>query len=234
MTKIDHRLLLFDIDGTLIGSGGAGTRSLNLAFEELFSIREGFAGVSMAGKTDLQILREACAVHGIPTGNGVLPTVLSRYVQHLRTEIRRGGVHAKVGVTRVLEALSKRTDCHVGLLTGNIEEGAMIKLDAVGLSRYFRGGAFGNDDEDRNRLLPVAVRKFEALLGERFSYGRCVVVGDTPRDVACTKPYGAISVAVATGPFSHEELLKAGADLVLPDLAQTDAFVDFCFREVLP
>lgn len=227
MTKIGHKLLLFDIDGTLIGSGGAGTRSLNLAFEELFAIPDGFAGISMAGKTDIQILREGCALHGIRTDNGVLPSILSSYVRHLRREILRGGLHAKPGVANILEALSDRADCHVGLLTGNIEEGAMIKLDAAGLLRYFRGGAFGSDHEDRNFLLPIAVRKFEALLGERLPYGRCVVIGDTPRDVACAKPYGALSVAVATGPFTHAELLMTGADLVLNDLAQTEMFINY-------
>jgi len=229
MMKRAHRLFLFDIDGTLIGSGGAGTRSLNLAFEDLFSIRDGFAEVSMAGKTDMQILREGCAIHRIPTDNGLLPSMLSQYVHHLRSEILKGGVHTKPGVTSVLEALSERADCHLGLLTGNIEEGAMIKLDAAGISRYFRGGAFGSDHEDRNHLLPIAVSKFEGLLGERLPYGSCVVIGDTPRDVACAKPYGAISVAVATGPFSHAALRRTGADLVLHDLAQTEAVMEYFF-----
>lgn len=224
-----HRLFLFDIDGTLMDSGGAGTRSLGLAFRDVFAIENGFSGISMAGKTDIQIIKEGCSSHGIPVENGIIPSLLSRYVYHLRIEIRKSEKRVKPGIIEALKRLRTRKNCHIGLLTGNIEEGAKIKLGALGLDAYFAAGAFGSDDEDRGRLLPVAVRKFERLLDESIPYGNCIVIGDTPRDVSCSKPYGALSIAVATGPYSYQSLRRTGADLVLPDLSNTEEFLSFCF-----
>lgn len=203
--------------------------SLDLAFEDVFSIRNGFHGISMAGKTDPQIIREGCRAHGIHADNGAIPAVLARYVHHLTIEIQQREKSVKPGIVETLRRLQETEHCHIGLLTGNIEQGATIKLEALGLKKYFKTGAFGSDDEDRDRLLPVAVKKFESLLAQPVGYGDCVVVGDTPRDVSCSKPYGALSIAVATGPYSYESLRKTGADLVLSDLSDTEGFLSFCF-----
>src|SRR5512139_3246058 len=141
------KLVLFDIDGTLIGSGGAGTLSLNRAFSEVFRIPDAFRGISMAGKTDIQIIKEGLRHHGLPSDNGVVPLVAASYLKNLAQEIPRAeGKHVKPGVRDALESLG-REDRRMprGLLTGNLEEGARIKLRALGLDGYFQSGAFGSD-----------------------------------------------------------------------------------------
>ncbi|MFO0754814.1 MAG: HAD family hydrolase [Thermodesulfovibrionales bacterium] len=221
------KVVLFDIDGTLLDSGGAGTRALNYAFRELFSLDHAFEGIGMAGKTDLQIIRECLEKHGFPLGNGLIPRMMDAYIAHLRAEMENDRRHLKPGIREALAALNGRGGrCRLGLLTGNIEQGARIKLEPFSLNGYFPAGAFGSDDEDRNRLLPVARRRFEELCGREIPFGDCVVVGDTPRDVHCAKPYGAFSVGVATGPYPPEALREAGADIVFRDLSVTETFLE--------
>lgn len=221
------KLLLFDIDGTILDSGGAGVRALNLAFREVFGRENAFQGISMAGKTDLQIIRECLAAHRYPSENGLVPAVMDAYVRHLGSEIVNSRRHLKPGVQEVLSLLrGRRDDCMLGLLTGNIEQGARIKLGAFSLNGYFPAGAFGDDDEDRNKLLPIARKRFEHLSGSTIEFTQCVIIGDTPRDVYCAKPYGARCVAVATGPYTPQALIEAGADAVFETLADTDAVMD--------
>jgi len=216
------KLVLFDIDGTLIDSGGAGTRSLNYAFEDLFSVHDAFKGISMAGKTDVQILKEGLGRHGLDTENGNVGLLCERYIVHLRTEIGNPGKHLKPGIAEALGLLAAKKDIFLGLLTGNIEPGARIKLDPFRLNAYFPLGAFGNDHEDRNKLLPIAVERFSLLHQRELDYNDCVVIGDTPRDVECAKIYGAYSVAVATGPYSYASLSGSGADMVLRTMSEMD------------
>lgn len=213
------RFVLFDIDGTLIDPGGAGRRSLTRAFYEMFSIRDAFAGARLAGKTDIQIIKEGLARNGLPMGDGILFSIVSRYVAILQGEITNPRGHIHPGVVELLDALRETDGYRLGLLTGNIEPGARIKLGAFDLNGYFPIGAFGDDSEDRNNLLPIAVEKLRMMTGIDIGYTNCIVVGDTPLDVACSKPFGAISVAVATGPYSYESLLETGADYVLEDLS---------------
>jgi phosphoglycolate phosphatase-like HAD superfamily hydrolase len=219
------KFILFDIDGTLIDSGGAGVRSLNLAFQEMFSIRDAFSMISVAGKTDLQIIREGLQYHGITHHNGSIPAVIETYVKHLKANIDGTRGHVKRGIKEGLSLLKSCEDYVLGLLTGNVEEGAYVKLETFGLRSYFDVGAFGSDDEDRNRLLPLAVEKLRRRRAIDIKFSDCVVIGDTPRDIECAKPYGARAIAVATGPFSSAELSAAGADAVFEDLSDTGEFL---------
>lgn len=220
------KLILFDIDGTLVDSGGAGSRALDLAFAELFSINDAFAQISMAGKTDVQIVREGLVLHGIPSGNGIVPGIIAAYLRHLDSQIRNPGKQLKPGIREALDAIAVRDNRYaLGLLTGNVEQGARIKLGAFDLNSYFSFGAFGSDNEDRNRLLPIAVERFETLSGRKAAYEDCVVIGDTPRDTWCAKPYGALSIGVATGPYGMEALKDAGADRVFETLADTESLL---------
>lgn len=218
------KLLLFDIDGTLLDSGGAGGRALDRAFREVFGLEGAFQGIGMAGKTDPQIIRECLVKHRFPSDNGVAPAVMEAYLRHLGAEMENDRKHLKPGIREILALLhARRDDCRLGLLTGNVEQGARIKLGAFSLNDYFPSGAFGDDDEDRNKLLPIARSRFELLWGREIAFGQCVIIGDTPRDVHCAKPYGATCIAVATGPYTSRALVEAGADAVFETLADTGA-----------
>ena len=217
------QLILFDIDGTLVDSGGAGVRSLNYAFKEVLSINNAFENISMAGKTDLQIIREGLSRSGLLSDNGLVPRITDAYIQHLSVEIESSDKHLKPGIVEALEAINSNNDRYqLGLLTGNLESGARIKLGAFGLNEYFPSGAFGSDHEDRNKLLPIALERFRIISGRHFEFTDCVIVGDTPRDVMCARPYNAVCIAVATGPYGAGSLVEAGADVVVEDLSDTE------------
>ncbi len=223
-------LLLFDIDGTLLDSGEAGTRALNKAFQSLFGIDDAFRGISMAGKTDTQIIKEALSLHGIDSRNGVVESVMNRYIELLKVEIDNPRKRLKPGVKEVLHTITD-LGLPMGLLTGNIEPGARIKLGAFDLNRYFPAGAFGSDHDDRDMLLPIALQRF-ARLGVEVPPQRCVIIGDTPRDVRCSKIHGGRCIAVCTGPYDADTLQDAGADLVLESLEDRERFLQFLAAEV--
>jgi phosphoglycolate phosphatase-like HAD superfamily hydrolase len=162
----------------------------------------------MAGKTDTQILKEGFELHDIDYSNGIVPEFYRIYVRKLRDNMKDIEGHVKPGIKEALCELRMQKEFTLGLLTGNIEEGARIKLDCFGLNAYFDIGAFGNDNEDRNMLLPIAVDKLYKQSNVKIGYEDCIVIGDTPRDISCSKPYGAFSLAVATGPYLAEYSLS--------------------------
>lgn len=218
-------LLLFDIDGTLIDSGEAGSRALNKAFEKLFGIKDAFKPISMAGKTDTQIIKEALVFHRIDNGMHRINNMISTYIEFLKMEIDNPRRTLKPGVAEILEFFDSR-NIPMGLLTGNIEEGARIKLSPFGINRYFPTGAFGSDHEDRDLLLPIAISRFSRF-GIDLTPDRCIIIGDTPRDVRCAKIHGARAVAVCTGPYSAEVLESSGADLVIESLNHKERLISF-------
>jgi phosphoglycolate phosphatase-like HAD superfamily hydrolase len=219
------KLVLFDIDGTLIDSGDASVVALTKVFRSLYDITDAFISVRMDGKTDKQIIKEGVAANGLRIDDEDIPSIIMKYLINLKKEINNDRKHLKPGVRDLLIRLGQADDFHLGLLTGNIESGARLKLEVFDLNRYFPFGAFGSDHEDRNRLLPIAIDKFSKMTGQDIRFEDCIVVGDTPKDVECSRPYGAISVAVTTGIYSSEQLAVAGADYVLPDLTHAMAEV---------
>ncbi len=221
------KFILFDIDGTLVSVDGAGSRSLNLAMEELLGITDGFRGINFAGKTDIQIIREGLRKFGLADQGDLLQSLLNRYLVYLGKEIPMRKGHVKEGVRELLNTLNSFEGIHLGLLTGNVETGARLKLRPFGLNQFFPVGAFGNDSEDRNLLLPIAVQRLLESESILVGYEQCVVVGDTPKDVECGQVHGASCIAVATGTYSLKELEKTGADLVVPDLAKTEQIVEW-------
>jgi phosphoglycolate phosphatase-like HAD superfamily hydrolase len=231
---MEPRFVLFDIDGTLIGIDGAGSRSLNRALLELFGVQDGFRSINFAGKTDIQIVREGLSRLGLVDEHKLFQPIMDRYLAYLREELPKGKAHVKVGVKRLLKTLQGLKGVYLGLLTGNVETGARLKLDPFGLNQYFSVGAFGSDNEDRNLLLPIAVRRLQKSESIAVSYERCVVVGDTPKDVECAHVHGASCIAVATGTYSIDKLRKTKADLVIPDLVNTKQIVDWIIRESEP
>jgi phosphoglycolate phosphatase-like HAD superfamily hydrolase len=177
--------VLFDIDGTLVSLDGAGSRSLNWAMEDLLGIQNGFREINFAGKTDFQIIREGLQKFDLLNRDNLVDSLLDRYLDHLSTELATGRGHVKKGVKELLLKLRDLRGVYLGLLTGNVEAGARLKLKPFGLNRFFPVGAFGDDSEDRNVLLPFAVQR---LLDSKFisvNYEHCVVIGDTPSDVEC-------------------------------------------------
>jgi phosphoglycolate phosphatase len=226
-----HTLVLFDIDGTLVDPGGAGRRSLTKVFFQLFSMRDTFARITTAGKTDIQIIKEGLSLHGLPSGDGILASILSGYVENLKREINTAPRSIMPGVVELLDGLNAMDGYWPGLLTGNIEQGARIKLGAFGLNGYFPVGAFGDDSEDRNKLLPIAIERFRKTTNVDINYSDCIVIGDTPLDVECSRPFGATSIAVSTGSYTYESLLETGADYVLRDLTRAmDLIEEFKVR----
>jgi phosphoglycolate phosphatase len=214
------RVILFDIDGTLVLTGGAGVRAMTQAFEDLFSISNAFASIPMPGRTDAGILSAAAVAHGIPTDSAGLTRFRQVYLTHLRNELDRPGPRKGVmpGVPSLLTALAERDDVYLALLTGNYEEAARAKLEYFGLWHYFPCGAFGDGAIERNGLLPRALEKIHQSGGPAASPAETVVIGDTPLDVACAVASGARSIAVATGSYDTEALRSTGADVVLQDL----------------
>jgi phosphoglycolate phosphatase len=219
------QVILFDIDGTLVLTGGAGWRGLTRAFEDLFSVSNAFQHIEVAGRTDSWILAQALALHDIPHNAESLARFHSRYLEHLRGELPLPGPRKGTmpGVRELLDVLQTRDDIYLALLTGNYEEAARLKLEYFDLWRYFRCGAFGDGAHDRNGLLPKALATIRECGGPDVSAGDVVVVGDTPLDVACAAAAGARSIAVATGTFTVDALRASGADVVFQDLSDLDA-----------
>ncbi len=214
-------LLLWDIDGTLLSSDGAGRWAMEQAFRELWGVEEALAGIELAGRTDEAILEDAARAAGLRLSDRDREVFRRRYARVLEEELRGGRRKpcALPGVTSVLEALDGDGRFVSGLLTGNWRESGFIKLAAVGLDRWFAFGAFAEDAPTREALLPVALDRASALWGLRLPARRAVVIGDTPRDVSVAKACGARSVAVATGPHGVEALDRCGprgADVCLP------------------
>jgi phosphoglycolate phosphatase-like HAD superfamily hydrolase len=224
-------LLLFDIDGTLILSGGAGERGLNRAIERVYGATDALSGLAVAGRTDLAVVTDVLARLGVEPTPDAVDRLRTVYLEHLAVEIVKPARTASgvlPGVEPLLDAMAARRDIGVGLLTGNFEAGARIKLSHFALWPRFAFGAFGDDHVDRRALVPVALARARAA-GHVTPIHRVIVVGDTPLDVDCAHAHGARAIAVATGTFSRAALEATGADLVvdtLDDLASVIAWVD--------
>lgn len=224
-----RKLVLFDIDGTLVLTGGAGLRAMNRACEDLLGVPDALSGILVAGRTDRIILGDVVARLGRTMDVALLNGLRDRYVGYLREEIHLPGMGVKAvmpGIRLLLDALVARDDIFVGLLTGNFEAGAQIKLEHFDLWKYFRCGAYGDDAADRNALVPFAVDRARACGLPDLAPEHIVVVGDTPHDVACARAVDAVPVGVATGSFSEDALRASGADVVFGDLSDTQAFLD--------
>src|SRR6478672_7515384 len=167
-------LILFDIDGTLVLTGGAGRRAMSLAFADVLGVRDAFDGLPMAGRTDSWILADAAAAHGIQTDSPTLARFEEVYIRRLQEEIGKAGDSRKgvmPGVRELLDALAPRNDVFLALLTGNFEEAARIKLEYFDLWRYFRCGAFGDAAPDRNGLLPISERCVSCVVDRELRGG---------------------------------------------------------------
>ncbi len=210
------RLLLFDVDNTLLWSGGAGGKAMGLAFRDLFGIDDAFGRVEFSGRTDRYIVATALRQHGID-GNfdEHQARFLERYYTHLPQTLRERQGKLMPGFPALLDGLSGRPDIRLGLATGNFSRAAQLKLAHYGIDGYFSGGGFGEESEDR----AVIVRRAVERLGEGLPSAEAVVIGDTPHDISSAKANGAVAVGVATGGHSVEQLKESGADFVFQDFS---------------
>lgn len=217
-------LLLFDIDGTLLQTGGAGRRALIGAFADELARGDVVEQVDLRGMTDLALFHAAIAAAGGTPSPALLARLTERYLVRLEGELARtGGELVLPGVREVLAAAAGRPDLSLGLGTGNLERGAQLKLARAGLTGIFTFGGFGDDAAERAALLRAGVDRGARRLGGTAADCRVVVIGDTPRDVSAARAIGARSVAVATGGFTLAALAAAGADVTLTTLAEPDA-----------
>ena len=216
-----QRVILFDIDGTLVETGGAGGESWRRAFAELYDVDADVKLFSEVGETDPAVGRRTFA--GI-FGREPEPTEMARLMavrlSHIRAAVAESsGYLVLPGVEKTLEQLAANGYL-LGLTTGNVEAAGYAKLERGNLNRFFCFGGYGSDSADRGELTRVAIRRAATILGVGVDPGSVMVVGDTPKDVAAAHAAGAISVAVATGHYAEEELRMAGAEHVLATLEQ--------------
>ena len=222
-----NRLLLFDIDGTLV-RGGPAKGAFELAMEIVFGTAGLIDDYDFSGKTDPQIVRELLQAVGKDDSeiDAGLEDLWEEYLAELTQRLPDHPMTVLPGVRGLLDHLTERGDVALGLVTGNIIRGARLKLGSVDLMGYFPVGGYGSDGETREELPPVAMRRAERNWGKTFSGSSVVVVGDTPRDVECGQHWGTQTVAVATGRFDVEALEATGAGQVLTDLADLTESVD--------
>jgi phosphoglycolate phosphatase len=218
-------LLLFDIDGTLILGGGAGEGALFAAMEKGFGRTAGFDSINMAGATDQKIARELLVANDLAVTEENMATVIENYLEALHHLMPAKGGVLLPGIVELLDVLHAREDCVLGLLTGNVRRGAEIKLSHFGVWHYFPFGAFADDHHDRNELGPFARQRALEYHGESFPAEKIFVLGDTPRDIECSRAFGANAVAIGTGKYSLQELAAHQPDFLFADLSDTQAVV---------
>ncbi len=224
-----RRLILFDIDCTLLKAGGAGRRAMRKALAEHLGDGEYIDRVKYDGKTDPLIVRESheASLTKEPLSQELQERILSAYLLYLEENLRsETGATLMPGILPLLESLRREREVTLGLLTGNMERGGRLKLGLFHLNGFFPFGAFGSDHWNRNLLLPIAWERAERSTGHSFSPRETVIVGDSIHDVACVKPYGAKVLAVATGSTPSGALLAGDPDGLMESLEMTDKAVE--------
>ena len=219
------RLVLFDIDGTLLNSEGMGRASMQRALAEVFG-SSGNPSYRYDGKTDKQIVRDTMRLEGHSDVHidSRMKKLIDLYLDGLRTGVKSGKFHVRplAGVVELLDVLEAREDVVLGLLTGNVEPGARVKLSAAGIDPdRFRINAFGSDHELRPQLPAIAQRRASETLGLDIAGERVIVIGDTPADIDCGRSLGARAIGVASGHYTVEQLKAHHPYAVFPSLGDT-------------
>ena len=223
------RLVLFDIDGTLVHTGGAGTKAFSHTFASVFGLKHGAERMKFAGRTDVSLVREFFGIHGVPASAEHFSDFFENYIFWLEHIVSQSTGGECAGVRNFIEdLLALSQPPMLGLLTGNIRLGAQIKLRQFGLWDHFVMGGFADDHEERNHIAVAALERARRVLDPHLQPQEVVVIGDTPHDVRCGKFIGAKTIAVATGGSTFEELQPHMADWTVKDLTQVSA------REVCP
>ena len=222
------KLILWDIDGTLIVSHGAGIRAMEKAFERRFHLTCDLSRIEWAGRTDTWITGEVLRANGLPDTPENCQAYLEAYLELLPEELRAGRQGQVLpGILELLDALHRRTDLVQGLLTGNLRRGAEFKLTHYKVWHYFEFGAFADDSPRRNDLGPHALRRAQERHLVEFVPARTFIIGDTPHDIECGRVIGARTIAVATGTHSLTELEKHRPDALFANFSDPAAFLRF-------
>jgi phosphoglycolate phosphatase-like HAD superfamily hydrolase len=225
-----RKLVLFDIDGTILLSAGAGRRAITTALGEAIGDHSAFARIRFDGKTDPQIVSEmlSAAGHEPPHPEDRVRELCERYVSLLEVELQTAtGMRIMPGIDPLLDRLEGESGVVLGLLTGNLARGAELKLRAAGVDpARFLVGAYGSDAAHRPELPAIAARRAEPIFGRVPAGAEVVIIGDTPADIACGAGIGARAVAVATGSYTIAELAACGPHAVFEDLADTDRVLE--------
>ena len=215
------RLILFDIDGTLVHTSGAGIKAFAKTFATKFNLHSGTERMNFGGRTDIILVREFFKIHGIDESPAQLRRFFEDYCFWLEHFVMQSSEGECPGVRQFIASLlALPQPPMIGLLTGNIRLGAEIKLRRFGLWNFFTMGAFADDHEDRNQIAVAALQRARRILNADLQPQEVVVIGDTPSDVRCGKFIGAKTLAVATGGSRLEELKKHGADWTVANLSQ--------------
>lgn len=214
------KLLLFDIDGTILQTHGVGRRSAEIAVSEIAGRPVDSRAIRFSGKTDPQILLEVLEAAGVPAGeaNAVLPEALARYSELMHELLDPGRVTLLPGVRDLILKLQEDRHLQLAVLTGNLEPMARLKLGAVGLNAFFPFGAFGSDSPHRDDLPAIAIERAHAYTGHAFRGKDVVIIGDTEHDIRCGLGVGAFAIGVCTGNYTREDLEPHGPDIILDDL----------------
>jgi phosphoglycolate phosphatase-like HAD superfamily hydrolase len=216
---------LFDIDGTLLASGGAGKAALESAFTEVFGITLRFQ-VPYSGRTDRAIARDLLGLHGVEPSHENWQKLLVGYLARLPDCLNRNQGRVLPGILAMLQTLQKRSDVAIGPLTGNVRAGARVKLGHYGLFEHFAFGGFGDLHFDRDDVAREALAATHAHVGPH-AVAECIwVIGDTPLDVKCARAIGAKVAAVATGSHSFDELVASSPDVLVNDFSDPSPFLD--------
>jgi phosphoglycolate phosphatase len=225
MTSSDKRLLLWDIDSTLINSARAGMKSLKQVVARRWAVEDDLHDIEIAGCTDAHIARSILAKYGVATTADNVSAFLEEYLAGLRELLPQTHGHVLPGVAEILERMHSRKDRVLALLTGNLQRGAELKLRRYGLWEYFAFGAFADDHHDRNELGPFARTRACERHDCDFPPQSIDVIGDTAHDIACGKAIGARTIAVATGSSSVDQLAAHAPDFVFEDLSDVEAVI---------
>ena len=219
------RLLLWDIDGTLVNTGGAGVESLKRMVRERFGRTDDLSDIEIAGKTDRAILRDILRKYNVETNDETIRQFAEDYVAGLKTELPQAHGRVLPGIHELLTRTSAQVHIVNALLTGNLQRGAELKLRHYQLWRFFAFGAFADDHHDRNELGRFAIQRALEATGETFGPEQIDVIGDTPHDISCGKAFGGRTIAVATGSWSRERLAQHRPDFLFDDLSAVDQVI---------
>jgi phosphoglycolate phosphatase len=220
------RLLLFDIDGTLVNTGGAGVKALKATIRRRFGAKDDLHDIEIAGKTDRAIIRDILRKFQVDPSDQNITSFAREYIEHLPLSLSRTRGHVLPGIQRLVERLKPQPHIVLALLTGNLQEGARLKLQHYRLWDFFEFGAFADDHHDRNELGAFAKERAQAKHGHDFDAADIDIIGDTNHDIACGKAFGARTIAVATGSWSWERLQSCAPDFLFHDLSKTEEIMD--------